>query len=978
MQRLKKIIIGLMMFLILFTVTGFFVVPPVAKSVLVKKMSQELQRDIAIEKITFNPFRFTLTAQGFVIRERDKQETFISFREMFVNLEGMSLLKRAVIIDEFRLTGPYVHLIRLQDGSYNLSDLLVKMKKEPQEKDTPPLRFSVNNIRIEAGKVVFQDAPRDVLHVADQLQVGIPFISNMAYDTDTFIKPSFHAVINGAPYTLKGNTKPFKNTRQTELDIKIKKIDVPYYLAYVPQKLNFRLLSAALDVDAKLFFRQENGGKQFLGLGGQLALNNIALDEMSGQALLRLPALRIDLGEVAPLDGTYHLSKLVLASPELHVRRDKQGKINLLGLFPPQTEQSPVQIKTPVSVGEPPAENKILVDLDTFVIEQGKLHYEDLKPAAPVKLTLSDFQLTGSNLSTAAGKEGKAALSVILPKQGSIDLAGPVTLSPLKATLALDIQRLDVPLFQPYIGNILNIQVTGGKLGAQGDLALDKLEKELKVGYTGKVFLTRFASIDTVSANDLLKWRGLYLNGVDFGYNPLRVHIRGVALSDFYSRVIVRPDGTLNLQHLAREEKPGTQKEKTSEKNGEKSTTTANEKKERGDIRIGSVTLQGGEIDFLDTSIKPQYSERLLEMGGRISNLSSLENSRGDVELRGKLDGYAPLEITGKINPLRKDLYVDLKAMFRNMDLSPVTPYSGKYIGYEIQKGKLSFDLKYLIDRRKLDSTNVVFIDQLNLGDKVDSPDATKLPVALAVSLLKDRHGQIKLDIPVTGSLDDPEFSAWRIIVKVLKNLLSKAATAPFALIGSLFGGGEELSYIEFDEGLAVLGEGNMKKIDTLSKALAERPALKIDLEGYVDAERDREAMKKIAFERKVKVQKLGDLVRAGKTDVKLEEVVVGQDEYEKYLRKAYDAEKFPKPRNLIGLAKKLPAPEMEKLMYTYLEVKDDDLRLLANQRAINARDAILAAGDVAPERIFIVEAKYLTPPEKEKLKKSRVDFRLK
>ncbi len=977
MQRLKKIIIGLTVFLILFAVTGFFIVPPVAKSVLVKKMSQELQRDIAIEKITFNPFRFTLTAQGFVIRERDKQETFVSFREMFVNLEGMSLLKKAVIIDEFRLTGPYVHLVRLKDGSYNLSDLLVKMKKEPQEKDTPPLRFSVNNIRIEAGKVVFQDAPRDVLHVADQLQVGIPFISNMAYDTDTFVKPSFHAVINGAPYTLKGNTKPFKNTRQTELDIKINRIDIPYYLAYVPQKLNFKLLTASLDVDAKLFFRQENGGKQFLGLGGQLALNNIVLDEMSGQALLRLAAIRINLGEVAPLDGTYHLSKLVLASPELHVRRDKQGKINLLGLFPPKTEQSPVQIKTPESSGEPPAENKILVDLGTLLIEQGKLHYEDRQPATPVKLTLSDFQLTGSNLSMAAGKEGKATLNVILPKQGAINLDGPVTLSPLSAKLALDIQRLDVPLFQPYIGDILNVQVTGGKLGTQGELALDTVDQELKVSYTGKVFLTRFASIDTVSANDLLKWRSLYLNGVDVGYNPLRVHIRGVALSDFYSRIIVRPDGTLNLQHLAREAKPEVREVKASEKVRE-SETEEKKKEGRGDIRIGSVTLQGGEIDFLDTSITPQYSERFLEMGGRVSNLSSLENSRGDVELRGKLDGYAPLEITGKINPLQKDLFVDLKAVFKNMDLSPMTPYSGKYIGYEIQKGKLSFDLKYFIDRRKLDSSNVVFIDQLNLGDRVDSPDATKLPVALAVSLLKDRHGQIKLDIPVKGSLDDPEFSVWRIIIKVLKNLLGKAATAPFALLGSLLGGGEELSYVEFNEGLAMLDEANMKKIDTLSKALADRPALKIDLEGYVDAERDREAMKKLAFERKVKAQKLNDLLHAGKTEVKLEEIVVAQDEYEKYLRKAYAAEKFPKPRNLIGLAKKLPVPEMEKLMYTHLEVKDDDLRLLANQRTLNVRDAILAAADVAPERIFIVEAKYLSPPEKEKLKKSRVDFRLK
>ncbi len=215
-------------------------------------------------------------------------------------------------------------------------------------------------------------------------------------------------------------------------------------------------------------------------------------------------------------------------------------------------------------------------------------------------------------------------------------------------------------------------------------------------------------------------------------------------------------------------------------------------------------------------------------------------------------------------------------------------------------------------------------------------------------------------------------------MIQVVVNLLSKAATAPFALLGSLIGGGEELGYVEFDYGKAALGEENLKKIDVLTKALSDRPALKIDLEGYVDAEQDLEAMKKAAFDRKLKVQKLDDVVSGDKKTVKLEEVVIREAEYEKYLKKAYDAEKFPKPRNFIGLAKKLPVPEMEKLIYTHLEVKDDDLRLLAGQRAMNARDAILASGDVTADRIFIVESKYLAPPVKETLRKSRVDFHLK
>jgi hypothetical protein len=213
-----------------------------------------------------------------------------------------------------------------------------------------------------------------------------------------------------------------------------------------------------------------------------------------------------------------------------------------------------------------------------------------------------------------------------------------------------------------------------------------------------------------------------------------------------------------------------------------------------------------------------------VEIGGRIGRISSREETQGDVDLRGKLDGYAPLEITGRINPLSRDLFVDLKASFKDMDLSPVTPYSGRYAGYAIEKGKLSFDLKYLIEKKKLESQNIVFIDQLTLGEKVESPQATKLPVSLAISLLKDRHGQIRLDIPVAGTLDDPEFSVWRIIVQVLVNILTKAATAPFALLGSLMGGGEEMSYVEFNAGSAAVGEANAKKLATLGKALKEGP----------------------------------------------------------------------------------------------------------------------------------------------------------
>jgi hypothetical protein len=286
--------------------------------------------------------------------------------------------------------------------------------------------------------------------------------------------------------------------------------------------------------------------------------------------------------------------------------------------------------------------------------------------------------------------------------------------------------------------------------------------------------------------------------------------------------------------------------------------------------------------------------------------------------------------------------------------------------------------LKYLIVKRKLDASNNVFLDQFTFGESVDSPEATKLPVRLAVALLKNRKGEIQLDLPVSGSLDDPKFSAWGVVVKIIVNLLVKAATSPFALLGAIFGGGEELSYLEFDYGKAILDAPGEAKLKTLIKALHDRPALKLEIEGHVDKEKDREALRQSLFDRKIRSQKLKDLVGKGMEVPTLDNVVVDAKEYPEYLKRAYRAEKFPKPRNILGMAKDLPVPEMEKLMQAHIQVTDDDLHLLAQKRAQAVKDYLLASKQVEPERVFLVEPKALAPEKKEKQRDSRVIFVLK
>jgi hypothetical protein len=260
----------------------------------------------------------------------------------------------------------------------------------------------------------------------------------------------------------------------------------------------------------------------------------------------------------------------------------------------------------------------------------------------------------------------------------------------------------------------------------------------------------------------------------------------------------------------------------------------------------------------------------------------------------------------------------------------------------------------------------------------VESPTATKLPVTLAVALLKDRNGVIDINLPISGSLDDPQFSLGGIIFKVIINLIAKAVTAPFALLGSLFGGGEELAYLEFAPGSAALASGEQPKLKSLARALTERPGLKLDIAGRSEPQADREGLKRAAIDGKVRAQKFNDLRRAGAAPASADALSVEPAEYEKYLRRAYGEEKFAKPRNALGFAKELPVAEMESLMLANTPVAEDDLRLLANARAQAAKEWLIAEGKVPAERVFLIAPRLGAEGINDKGKPTRADFALK
>ena len=369
-------------------------------------------------------------------------------------------------------------------------------------------------------------------------------------------------------------------------------------------------------------------------------------------------------------------------------------------------------------------------------------------------------------------------------------------------------------------------------------------------------------------------------------------------------------------------------------------------------------------------------------MQGTISELKP--EAPGDIDMQAKLDGAAPVDIDGKINPLGKELFLDIVADAREIEMNPFSPYSGKYVGYGIESGKLSFNVKYKVENRKLTAQNKIILNQLTFGEKSREPashQATGVARGCVAQRSKWRHRHRS---PISGSLDDPQFSVGGIVLRLVINIITRAVTAPFALLGSVFSGGagasgEELSYIEFDNGRASLSQTAQSKIETLAKAMNNRPALRLELSGRADPATDLDGLKRVSIERKVKAQKLKELSGKGEAPKSVDEVRIESSEYPQYLREAYRQESFPKPRNAIGLVRDLPVVEMEKLMMQHATVSEEDLRQLANQRAQTVRDAFVTTGQVSADRLSIVTAKPLTSEEKAKIKgkPNRVDFSL-
>ena len=589
--------------------------------------------------------------------------------------------------------------------------------------------------------------------------------------------------------------------------------------------------------------------------------------------------------------------------------------------------------------------------------------------------------------------------------KGRITASGNISSQPLKFRGNVHLQGIALNDFDAYLPENITVSIADGALDTKMSLNLEKAASGFKGSFGGSLGIRSFYCQDTARDEDLLKWERLQIDKINGTLGPFTLAIRDVSLSNFYSRIIVQRDGTLNVQHLTGEDQQATpatptalpakaapaanhagltSKPAPAAAQAKQPTTPApaaagaqETAAQPYPISIDTITMQGGTLAFSDRHLAAPFDTTFFNLGGRVSGLSSKASHVADIDLRGNLENQSPLSITGVINPLRGDLYLDMRVSFKDIDLSPLTPYSNTYLGYEVDKGKLFLDLTYHVEKRTLSAQNKVFIDQFAFGKQVQSAKATKLPVRLAIALLKDRKGEINLDLPVAGRTDDPQFSVWGVMLHILKNLLVKAATAPFALLSSMFGGNEDLSAVFFAAGSDQIIKAEQDKLMKLSRAMHDRPALSLEISGFVERNRDAEGYRNDMLRKKMQGEKFRMLakqrkLREGQTQ---EETDVLPEEYPIYLKAVYVKEKFPKPRNALGFPKELPDAEMKKLILTHTVAGDKELQALARERAGAVKIFLQKTGSLPAERLFEKSADIYKPSSKEGGSGSRVEF---
>lgn len=992
MDRKKKAVVIVSSILVLYSLIGFVVIPLILESILPEKLSRILHRQVTINNIYLNPLSLSAAVEGVRIQENDRPDPFVSFDELYINVQLSSLLRGGLVLKAVRLDTPDIRLVRISETRFNFSDLIPETPAEEktaeqQETKETPFLFSISNIAVTNGRISLDDQLIQKQHVFSDINLMLPRISNFDAHIESFSAPRLTGNFNQAGLSIDMETKPFHDTLETTLHLTVTDFDIPYYFSYIPKNMvGFEVRSGKLKIDARMSHINKNSRPE-IQVQGKIALSNLEISEKDKDKVLTLAGLEVDVAPSHPLDSQLKLASVKIMSPELIVRRDSKGVINLTTLGPKPAESDDAsELPTEKEKDNPSATEKaFVIDLAEFILDSGRIVFKDNavssrtavsdsadEKTSSAEMSVDDLKITISDFSTRPDHMSGYDVHARINKEAAVLVSGRAGIAPLKVETDFNISGLKLFWGQPYVSDTVGLVILDGQFISEGHANVTADDSgEVNASVTASMAVNGFKAVDSSRNEIFAAWQRFAFDGIDVSINPLKVTIDKIKLKDFTNQLIVLKDGTTNIDAIF---KPSESKTDSAGKPPGASQAEASQPVIP--VRINEVLLDNADFQFKDMNIEPHFATRFNLSDLRITGLTSEDFKAADITGKGKIDAHAPVKINGQVNPLKEDLFLDIFYSLENMELAPLSPYTGKYIGRMIQKGKLSTDIAYKIDQKTITAKNRILLDQFTLGKKVDSKDAVNLPVGVAIALLKDRNGKINVDLPISGRTDDPEFKFGKTLVKTLSNLIVKAAASPFDLVGSVVGGGEELRFIEFDPADTTVNAAAVEKLNAVKKLMYERPGLTLEIAGYVDMERDSASLKEQKLSGKVKILKDK---KAAQDPAALAEIVLTPAEYEKLLRKVFKKDVLSDPEKKKALQPANNADftiqEMETLIKQEIMISDADLRLVALERAREVKNYLLQDETIAADRLFLKEPESLSPSGKDEFQAARAEL---
>ncbi len=957
--RARRWLIGAAVALAFYAVVGFLVLPAVIKAQLPPRLGRLIGRQVSVERVRTNPFTLSLTLEGFLIKDTDG-EPFLGWERLYVNAQLSSLVTRTVSFKAIEWSEPYGRVVLEPGGRMNFSDIVERLSKpEPGAPPKPPAKPR----QVAIGRLVVAGARVDLL----DRSMAQPFATTLGPVGIELTGFRTQRDSNN-PYSFQGRTESgetFAWTGFFSLDplrsagrLELGNLLLAKYHPYYKDRVAFELREGTLSARASYDFEWTEGAHVCRLRDAGLDVRGLTLAEPGRERpAVSVPSIEARGVEADLLAPSAVIGSLSLRDGALEAVRLPDGGVDLVTLLMPKP--LPAAPGAPPA-GQPASGQPFKLELRELTASGFRVAFEDRATARPVKALLEDVTCRLANFDLDPSHSAQLTCATRVNGRGKLSLDGSVAALKPTFDLAVKAENVDVRPFDPYLEPSFDIRVNRGALSGDGRVrgAFEGRDTDF-MSFEGNARLDGFEAMDGAQKEPFLRYRSLRLTGADVRTVPKKFAVKSVELVEPESRLVVAPDRTSNVARAlkippseAGAPAPGAAVAELAP------PTAAGPGQTPFEISIGKIAIRGGRLSWVDRSLEPNAALLITELEGTYTGLSSAPETQSAVELRGRAGGLAPVLIQGRAMPLRHDRDTDVTLAIHGAELSDFGPYAGKYLGYTIRKGKLDVDAHLVIKERKLDVQDKVRMDQFYLGDKTGSPDATKLPVKLALALLRDRKGLIELEVPIEGSLDDPNFRYGKAVWHAVLNVLTKIVTSPFALIGKLFGGGDsDLSFAAFAPGGAEPDAEAVKKAEVLAKALLERPDLSVEVEGTADPGADVAALKKQGLDRLLRDTKAKSLA-AGAPGVDAATVTVAPEERDAWVKAAFDAA-FPAPAPEKGKeAEQVPPPppaEMEQRLLATVTVGPDDLRALADARTKAMVALVLRGGAVDASRVFEV-----------------------